>query len=225
MIEDAEKELQIPTLDEMNYYGTDLTCRAPIEVQYEKENKDWKKALEDERKRRKQRWKEEEENRVLDHRQREEDLHYPREYLVYMKDRFKDDIGSVRRFELRKNKTKTTWKDKFNIFGKWQEINKVHEPIDSVKVFNNKEESNSKNKCSETVSKQENWNLPLESGVKAMGYLINIKRRLVDKSHSLLNDSNNREEEENTYANKELLTMNRSQGRMEVNQRTLPRAQ
>jgi hypothetical protein len=102
MIKDVEKELQIQIIDEINYYEMDFTYRTRIDAQYEKEYTDWKKTLKDERKRKKHIWKEKKEMGVLDHEQREKDLHYHGEYLLDMGDSLKDDIRSVtiRKYDL-----------------------------------------------------------------------------------------------------------------------------
>jgi hypothetical protein len=89
--------------------------------------------LNKERKIRKGLWKEEEEINIKDHRQREENMAYPREYLIYMEDRLKKVIGSViiRKFDVDYNTfmklgRKRNYKWKFyNSKGRWQCRNKL----------------------------------------------------------------------------------------------------
>jgi hypothetical protein len=103
------------------------------------------------------------------------------------------------------DKKETTWKDGLNLFGKWEEEIEKYEPNDPSKILENEDDSSSKNKCSETISEQENWNFPLEnkevilhaprklklSGDNRMGPLTNstnqLERDTVTKKPTFLN--------------------------------------
>jgi hypothetical protein len=130
---DAEiiKDLERSKMEEVIHQESDLKCRETINTTSETKNMDWKKMLADERKRREGNWKEEEMG-VLDHNQREENMVYLRKYLLYMEDRFKDDIGSVliRKYDVDYNTFMKLGKKRrykgilYNSEGKWRLRNK-----------------------------------------------------------------------------------------------------